>query len=109
MSTHELNCILNLLDLKIFARHVSYDWNLSSGKFEFVTVGSFFYKVQKGSLMCRTHPFVHYLRLAFVLKGINVFLAISLSHYGFMKINAVKAMMCLGNKENFTHVYYTVA
>lgn len=36
-------------------------------------------------------------------------LVISLSHYDFMKISAVKAMMCLGNKENFTHVYYTVA
>jgi len=34
-------------------------------------------------------------------------LVISLSHYEFMKISAVKAMMCLGNKENFTHVYYT--
>jgi hypothetical protein len=34
---------------------------------------------------------------------------ISLSHCEFMKISAVKAMMCLGNKENFTHVFYTVA
>jgi len=34
---------------------------------------------------------------------------ISLSHYEFMKISVVKAMMCLGNKENFTYVFYTVA
>jgi hypothetical protein len=31
---------------------------------------------------------------------------ISLSHYEFMKISKVKAIMCLGNKENCTHVFY---
>jgi hypothetical protein len=32
---------------------------------------------------------------------------ISLSHCEFMKISAVKVIMCLGNKENSTHVFFT--
>jgi hypothetical protein len=78
---HELNCMI-LFNFKCtWSKNIHktcFIW-LESDQWEILIYEcriNFLYTVIKWSLMCKTHPSVHCLGLAFVLHGINDFLSI---------------------------------